>query len=57
MGWCSWNQSQFPEQISAIKAEVDLPVIGLYKIWHEGTDVFITPTLEAAKKCGKRERR
>ena len=31
-----------------IKDNVDLPVIGLYKIWHEDTDVFITPTLEAA---------
>lgn len=39
-----------PEQIRAIKAAVDLPVIGLYKIWHEDTDVFITPTLEAAKQ-------
>ncbi len=39
-----------PEQISAIKAVVDLPVIGLYKIWHDDTDVFITPTLEAAQE-------
>lgn len=39
-----------PEQIRAIKAEVDLPVIGLYKIWHGDTDVFITPTLEAARQ-------
>lgn len=39
-----------PEQIRAIKAEVDLPVIGLYKIWSEDTDVFITPTLEAARE-------
>lgn len=39
-----------PEQIRAIKEKVDLPVIGLYKIWHEDTDVFITPTLEAAKE-------
>lgn len=37
-----------PEQIKAIKAAVDLPIIGLYKIWHDDTDVFITPTLEAA---------
>lgn len=37
-----------PEQIRAIKAEVDLPMIGLYKIWQEGTEVFITPTLDAA---------
>jgi len=39
-----------PEQIRAIKAEVDLPIIGLYKIWRDGTDVFITPTLEAARE-------
>ena len=38
-----------PEQIRAIKKNVDLPVIGLWKIWHDDTDVFITPTLEAAK--------
>ncbi len=38
-----------PEQIAAIKAKVDLPVIGLWKIWHDNTDVFITPTLEACK--------
>lgn len=39
-----------PEQIRLIKAVVDLPVIGLYKIWHEDTDVFITPTLAAAQQ-------
>ena len=39
-----------PEQIAAIKKAVDLPMIGLYKIWHDDTDVFITPTLEAAKQ-------
>lgn len=39
-----------PEQIAAIKAKVDLPIIGLYKIWHSNTDVFITPTLDAAKQ-------
>ena len=39
-----------PDQIRAIKKEVNLPVIGLYKIWHDDTDVFITPTLEAAKQ-------
>jgi N-acylglucosamine-6-phosphate 2-epimerase len=37
-----------PAQIRQIKAAVKLPVIGLYKIWREGTDVFITPTLKAA---------
>ncbi len=39
-----------PDQIRAIKQSVDLPLIGLYKIWHDDTDVFITPTLEAAKE-------
>lgn len=34
-----------PEQIKAIKEKVDLPIIGLWKIWHEDSDVFITPTL------------
>lgn len=38
-----------PEQIRLIKEAVDLPLIGLYKIWHADTSVFITPTLEAAK--------
>lgn len=38
-----------PEQIKAIKQNVNLPIIGLWKIWHDDTDVFITPTLEAAK--------
>jgi N-acylglucosamine-6-phosphate 2-epimerase len=38
-----------PEQIKAIKTHVNLPVIGLWKIWHDDTDVFITPTLEACR--------
>lgn len=38
-----------PEHIRAIKEAVDLPVIGLWKIWHEDSDVFITPTLEACR--------
>ena len=38
-----------PRQIRDIKAAVDLPVIGLYKQWHEGSNVFITPTLDAVR--------
>lgn len=38
-----------PEQIRQIREAVQLPVIGLYKIWNEDTGVYITPTLEAAK--------
>ncbi|MGN0425803.1 MAG: N-acetylmannosamine-6-phosphate 2-epimerase [Acetatifactor sp.] len=39
-----------PDQIAEIRKNVTLPIIGLYKIWHDDTDVFITPTLEAAKQ-------
>ena len=38
-----------PQQMAAIKAKVDLPIIGLWKIWNDNTDVFITPTMEACK--------
>lgn len=39
-----------PEQIRDIKKAVNLPLIGLYKQWHDNTDVFITPTLEAVRE-------
>ena len=42
-------RANMPDQIRAIKSKVKLPLIGLWKIWHNDTDVFITPTLEAAK--------
>lgn len=42
-----------PEQIKKIKAQVDLPIIGLWKISYEDSDVFITPTLEACKAVWK----
>jgi len=42
-------RANMPEQIAGIRAAVKLPIIGLYKIWKPGTDVFITPTLEAAR--------
>lgn len=36
-----------PEQIKAIKQAVpELPMIGLWKVWHKDTDVFITPTMK-----------
>ena len=36
-----------PEQIKAIKQAVpELPIIGLWKVWHDDTDVFITPTMK-----------
>ena len=39
-----------PSQIRDIKAAVDLPVIGLYKQWHEGSNVFITSTFDAVRE-------
>lgn len=39
-----------PEQIRVIKQAVpELPVIGLWKVWHDDTDVFITPTMKEVK--------
>ena len=43
-------RANMPEQIHAIKKSVSLPLIGLYKIWNDDTDVFITPTLDAARQ-------
>jgi N-acylglucosamine-6-phosphate 2-epimerase len=49
-GGAAGIRANSPEQISKIKAAVSLPVIGLYKIWSDDTDVFITPTLEAVRQ-------
>ena len=39
-----------PEQIRAIKQAVpELPVIGLWKVCHDDTDVFITPTMKEVR--------
>ena len=39
-----------PEQIEAIKQAVpELPMIGLWKVWHDDTDVFITPTMKEVR--------
>ncbi len=38
-----------PEDIRAIKKEVDLPIIGIWKIDRNIKDVYLTPNLEAAK--------
>ena len=36
-----------PEQIKQIKEAVpELPMIGLWKVWHDDTDVFITSTMK-----------
>lgn len=39
-----------PEDIMSVRSAVDLPIIGLYKITSFNSDVYITPTFEAAKQ-------
>lgn len=36
--------------ITAIKEKVNVPVIGINKIWQEGYEVYITPTYDSAKQ-------
>ncbi len=38
-----------PDDISAIRKAVTLPIIGLYKIHDPNTEVYITPTLDSAR--------
>ena len=38
-----------PDDIRAIKAKVDLPIIGIWKIDRNIKDVYLTPSLEAAQ--------
>jgi N-acylglucosamine-6-phosphate 2-epimerase len=35
-----------PEDIVAIKKEVNLPVIGLYKVDYDNSEIYITPTMK-----------
>jgi N-acylglucosamine-6-phosphate 2-epimerase len=49
-GGAAGIRANVPDQIRQIKAAVDLPLIGLFKIWSPTSDVFITPTLEAARQ-------
>lgn len=42
-----------PENISAANARVRLPILGIYKIVSEGSDVYITPTFAAAKQVAE----
>ena len=38
-----------PESIQAVKSQLDLPVIGIWKQIYPGSEVYITPTLAAAE--------
>ncbi|MGI8468383.1 MAG: N-acetylmannosamine-6-phosphate 2-epimerase [Pyrinomonadaceae bacterium] len=39
-----------PRNILAVKAAVKIPVLGIYKIVTDSSDVYITPTFQAAKQ-------
>lgn len=49
MGGAVGIRANSPRDIRDIKKEVDLPVIGIWKIVSPNSDVYITPTLEVAR--------
>lgn len=49
LGGAAGIRAESLQDIRDIKAEVNLPVIGLWKVKTPGIDVYITPTLEAAR--------
>lgn len=42
-----------PENIRAVKKRIKIPVLGIYKIVSDASEVYITPTFEAAKKINE----
>lgn len=42
-----------PEHISAVKELVKIPVLGIYKIIADSSEVYITPTFESARKIAE----
>ncbi|MEP7213351.1 MAG: N-acetylmannosamine-6-phosphate 2-epimerase [Acidobacteriota bacterium] len=42
-----------PENICAVKGRVKIPVLGIYKVVVDSSDVYITPTLDAAEQIIK----
>ena len=53
MGGAAGIRAEGPEDIRAIRAAVDLPVLGLYKIKKPGEAVYITPTFESARQVAE----
>ncbi len=49
IGGAKGIRANTPKDIKAIKQEVDLPIIGIYKKEYDGFDVFITPTYDEVK--------
>lgn len=51
MGGAAGIRANSGADIAAIKAVVSIPVIGLVKKRYNGSDVYITPTLEEVTEC------
>jgi len=49
MGGAVGIRANSPEDIAAIRAAVDLPIIGIHKVQEPGFDVYITPRLKHAR--------
>jgi N-acylglucosamine-6-phosphate 2-epimerase len=49
IGGAAGIRANSPEDIAAIRAAVDLPIIGLYKVNEPGFEVYITPRLAHAR--------
>lgn len=50
LGGAKGIRANYVSDISAIKNEVSVPVIGIIKAEYEGSDVYITPTLKEVKE-------
>lgn len=50
MGGAAGIRANGPKDIRAIRKEVKVPIIGIYKIFTPGYEVFITPTLKEARE-------
>ena len=44
-----------PENIRAVKERIDIPVLGIYKIVTDQSEVYITPTISAARSIADAE--
>lgn len=42
-----------PENVAAVKARIETPILGIYKIVTGASDVYITPTLDAARRIAE----
>jgi N-acylglucosamine-6-phosphate 2-epimerase len=49
VGGAAGIRANSPQDIRDIKKEVELPVIGIWKVVSEGSDVYITPTMNEAR--------